>query len=324
MLRKEKLETCLNGKSPCNFKLICKDNSVSNQIQSTFLYLPLNLFFFYPYSSLPFGEVRGKKKRRTIYSFLQNQGNVLILRNAEEEPHEKTENFNVVSKTERRSPIRQPVAKQQATSWPGIYMIRCIINDKRYYGETNNISGRLASHKHQLNEKVHMHKRMQHDWDTFGEKSFEFVVLFMGSEWTSRQKRIDKETLLIIQDRPLCYNYLLGVAKPKEENPFWQKKNSEETKQLIDDAMRNRQNDLLGKPLKLNGIIYPSIAEASRATGMARKIIRKRLNDPNDNTCTEIATSDPCSALFPDPCSALQSRAREGRALCGARVKCKK
>ncbi len=30
---------------------------------------------------------------------------------------------------------------------PGIYMIFCLANDYRYYGETTNISGRIASHK---------------------------------------------------------------------------------------------------------------------------------------------------------------------------------
>jgi len=52
--------------------------------------------------------------------------------------------------------------------------------------------------------------------------------------------------------------------------------------------MRNIPNDALGKPIRLDGQVYPSLAEASRATGMSRKTIRKRMNDPDDTTCTEL------------------------------------
>jgi hypothetical protein len=95
--------------------------------------------------------------------------------------------------------------------------------------------------------------------------------------------------MLILQDRQLCYNYLTNNnSRPKEKNPFWGKTHSEETKKLIGDSMRNIPNDALGKPIQLNGQIYPSLTEASRATGMARKTIRKKLNDPADTSCTQI------------------------------------
>ena len=42
----------------------------------------------------------------------------------------------------------------QPRKQPGLYMIRCIINDFRYYGESNNVSGRLASHRSLLIRKM--------------------------------------------------------------------------------------------------------------------------------------------------------------------------
>lgn len=37
---------------------------------------------------------------------------------------------------------------------PGLYMIKCNITKRRYYGESANVSGRLASHKSlSINEK---------------------------------------------------------------------------------------------------------------------------------------------------------------------------
>ena len=52
--------------------------------------------------------------------------------------------------------------------------------------------------------------------------------------------------------------------------------------------MRNIPKDLLGKSIQLDGVLYPSIAQASRETGHARKIIRARMNDPNDPNCFSI------------------------------------
>jgi hypothetical protein len=41
----------------------------------------------------------------------------------------------------------------QPRKQPGLYMIRCTQNDWRYYGESQNVSGRLASHRSLLNRK---------------------------------------------------------------------------------------------------------------------------------------------------------------------------
>lgn len=45
----------------------------------------------------------------------------------------------------------------------GIYMIRCKKNDWRYYGESSNVSGRLASHRSMLKRQIHPNKRLQLD-----------------------------------------------------------------------------------------------------------------------------------------------------------------
>lgn len=115
------------------------------------------------------------------------------------------------------------------------------------------------------------------------------MVLFIGPSWEDRKVRQAKETSLILTDRHICYNCLDDIShRPGDLNPFFGKKHSEETKKKIGDSMRNIPNDALGKKIQFNGVIYPSIASASRATKYARKTIRKRLNDPEDSSCTLI------------------------------------
>jgi hypothetical protein len=171
---------------------------------------------------------------------------------------------------------------------PGIYMIRCIQNDWRYYGESSNISSRLASHRSMLNRKIHPNRCFQNDWDFYGPNNFEFVVLYMGKTWEDAIIRRGKETELIVLDRSLCYNILETISKPGEKNPFWGRIHTKQAKDKISQALKGRPNILLGKKISIKGTIYPSIAEASRQTGIARKTIRKKIDDPNAKDYFEI------------------------------------
>jgi len=169
---------------------------------------------------------------------------------------------------------------------PGLYMVHCVKNDWRYYGESSNVSGRLASHKSLLNRKIHPNQNLQTDWDLYGLDFFEFIVLYMGEKWTEQSIRRGKETELIILDRTQCYNILEDGSRPGELNPFWKRLHTPETKQKIRQALR--PNDLLGRKVSIRGLEYPSIAEASRQTNIARKTIRKKIEDKNEKFFFEI------------------------------------
>jgi hypothetical protein len=193
-------------------------------------------------------------------------------------------NVIVTASTASTASQDNPVLNRiQPRKQPGLYMVHCLVNDKRYYGESKNVSARLNSHRSLLNRKIHPNTLLQHDWNTYGINNFEFIVLFMGSTWEKHEDRLCKETELILADRSLCYNYLVTSSRPLSLNPFFGKRHSEETKKAIGDAMRNVPKDSLGTPIVVNGIIYPSITEASRQTGHARKTLRNKLNngDPN-------------------------------------------
>ena len=59
----------------------------------------------------------------------------------------------------------------------GIYSILNIINNKRYIGQSQDISLRWTKHKQALNNKKHENKRLQNAWNKYGEGSFVFSIL---------------------------------------------------------------------------------------------------------------------------------------------------
>ena len=162
---------------------------------------------------------------------------------------------------------------------PGIYMVLCLANDYRYYGETSNVSGRLSSHKSTLRRKIHHNEKLQEDWNMYGEDQFNFVVLYIGEDWKMRPDRLTMESNLIMQNNKRCYNMFESFElRVNELNPFFQKRHSKITKQHMSLAKKDIPNDILGKKISINGKLYPSIAQASRDLGHSRKLIRIRIN----------------------------------------------
>jgi len=168
---------------------------------------------------------------------------------------------------------------------PGIYMVHCLTNDWRYYGQTSSISARLSSHNSMLNRNIHPNQLLQADWNKYGSFNFQFVPLFQGEAWADIEKRREKETDLISLDRKLAYNILEGSSNPGKLNPFFERLHTEATKQRIvakgEEAMIGVPKDALGKKIEIDHVKYPSIAEASRQTSHSRKLIRDRLNSPS-------------------------------------------
>jgi group I intron endonuclease len=60
---------------------------------------------------------------------------------------------------------------------PGVYQIKCIINNKIYIGSSMRIKERWSRHKSNLRRGYHSNKVLQRDWNNYGEENFEFSVL---------------------------------------------------------------------------------------------------------------------------------------------------
>lgn len=163
---------------------------------------------------------------------------------------------------------------------PGVYMIRCIKNGFQYYGQTVNVSSRIAGHKYRLRHQIHWILALQDDWNTFGEEAFQFVPLFMGNEWTNIKNRELEEAQFIAKNIENCYNTFESYSKRKGVlNPFYNKKHSDQSKQSMSLSKKGRPNDKLGQKVCIQGKTYPSIAEAARQLKIARKTIRARIKN---------------------------------------------
>nr|ALO21551.1 putative GIY YIG homing endonuclease [Haematococcus lacustris] len=97
---------------------------------------------------------------------------------------------------------------------PGIYMILCLKNNKRYYGETTNVSARLSKHKSKLRRNIHEVSELQRDWNIYGESFFEFITLYISSVCNKIQ-RVALEVEYIARHYDICYNKILNSSRKK-------------------------------------------------------------------------------------------------------------
>ena len=191
---------------------------------------------------------------------------------------------------------------QTFPSRPGLYMIHCLQNDWRYYGETQNLQARKSSHQSLLKRKIHANSRLQADYNSFGSDTFRYLILHVGDQWQDVQIRRKKELEYIFFNSNCAYNVYAG-SREGEMNPFWGRLHSEDSKKAMSESSKGIPNLELGRkifippsgskrlsPPRSGGVRdsgrfvqggeFPSIAEASRLTGFSRKLIRNRLLSP--------------------------------------------
>ena len=188
------------------------------------------------------------------------------------------------------NPVRKLILQ---TTIPGVYMIYCTKNKMRYYGETSSLLVRLSAQKDSLKLKKNICVHLQRDWNTFGQESFDFVILEAGPEWEDRDKRRNLETELILADKGLVYNTLTGQSRLKRLQKLTVKPSSD----MIREGIRTQAGTLsvpepasgkLGTLISINGVIYSSITKAARVLNSSFETIKKRMNDPNELNYFEI------------------------------------
>ena len=87
------------------------------------------------------------------------------------------------------------IEKPKAKPICGIYMIKCITNDKTYIGSSNDVMRRIKTHKRELENGSHNNLLLQHEYTKYGADKFVFKVL---------DKDLEEELLLAYEK---CYMY---------------------------------------------------------------------------------------------------------------------
>jgi group I intron endonuclease len=60
---------------------------------------------------------------------------------------------------------------------PGVYIIENIKTGAFYIGSSHLVKHRINKHKTELRQNVHGNKKLQKDWNKFGENSFTFTMI---------------------------------------------------------------------------------------------------------------------------------------------------
>lgn len=71
----------------------------------------------------------------------------------------------------------------------GIYRISCSQDPRSYIGSSNNIERRWKDHKRQLDAGTHKNKKLQLDWDAYGDESFTFNILEETDDLVAQEQK---------------------------------------------------------------------------------------------------------------------------------------
>lgn len=140
----------------------------------------------------------------------------------------------------------------------GIYQIRNLVNNHIYIGSTTNFSRRQSLHFSKLKNYTHHSKYLQNAYNKYGEDNFVFEII----EYCDPEYLIEREQWYIDNYQPK-YNInptagsSFGVIRSEEtklkflgeNNPFFDKKHSEETKKKMSERNIGNKNPMFGKHL---------------------------------------------------------------------------
>lgn len=132
-----------------------------------------------------------------------------------------------------------------------IYKIVNNINGKMYVGQTNNPDRRKMDHFYALNNNKHFNNYLQNSWNKYGKDCFDFIVI--GEYNAEEICKWEEYWIKTLNTRsPNGYNILSGGERMfGENNPFYGKTHSEETRKILSEKHKNiydgENNPMYGK-----------------------------------------------------------------------------
>lgn len=145
----------------------------------------------------------------------------------------------------------------------GIYGIKNKVNNKVYIGKTmTNFGDRWDCHKSQLRGNYHDNPHLQHSWNKYGEKNFDFIVIYncKNQEDVNQVNLLEIKYIKHYRELGLSYNIrdggdgglFLGKHLPDETKRKIGEKNrvnmmgrkaSDETKRKMSESQKKRWAD---------------------------------------------------------------------------------
>jgi len=118
----------------------------------------------------------------------------------------------------------------------GIYSITNTINNKTYYGSSNDCERRFWEHKNRLNRNVHDNPHLQCSWNKHGESCFYFQIVEKISE--EQLQEIEQQYLNWIKIMPVTQFYNIGYdSKSPARGIKW----STKSKNKLSNSIKGRK-----------------------------------------------------------------------------------
>ena len=172
-----------------------------------------------------------------------------------------------------------------------VYMIECLENGKKYYGRSQEFDKRRRSHVNMLRSNSHRNMYLQEDWNSFGEECFRFKIIHT---FDCLEDSIQTEQRYIEDNLGVGYN--IGGASDGGDRMLHNPRR-EETLKLKSKVFSGEGNPMFGRPktekminrvkeansksVSIEGVIYPSVAEAVRTLGIGRSKAYQRVRSKN-------------------------------------------
>lgn len=136
---------------------------------------------------------------------------------------------------------------------PGIYRIICSKTNCIYYGQTSCFLRRSFQHLQLLKKNSHSCLKLQNDFNYYSKNSFSFEIILIEKSPNKRLK-IEKDLIL-------------NAAEGSLYNPVNQNRTF-------------NYQPRVAQQVQIDNVVYPSIAEAARQLNQSSRTLRKKLDDP--------------------------------------------
>ena len=168
-----------------------------------------------------------------------------------------------------------------------IYQVKCLVTERSYFGRSVEVPKRWRAHLNMLRRGVHYNTEMQADFSAHGEESFTFEVLEIvtpGEEAVAREQYyLDTYKVISYNIKDARHGGDTYTGNPRKEeisalkskifsgkgNPMYGKPKSDYTLQRI--------KEVNSKKVRVEGVVYASLTEASKALNIGITTISYRL-----------------------------------------------